>query len=1011
MNSNTVGILYLFSLIWSLKKLIFEIFLSKGICLERFQTKSGSWAIVTGASEGIGREFSLQLAQNRFNIILIARSKDKLKALSKEIENTYAIKTIVHIMDFSIARDEDYEELERIIENLDIRVLINNVGLSHEMPTPFTLTTPCKISDIITVNCIATLKITKLVIPKMIIRKNGLILTMSSFSGITPTPLLATYSGSKAFLTTWSQALAEELKSEGIVVQAINSYFVVSAMSKIQKSSFFVPTPKQFVKTVLCSIGLQRGAATPYTMTPYPSHSILNWFLENVAFKLSRSYLLKHNLKTLQKIRSRALQKQSSILMKKDKLDKYDLKYYDSYAHHGIHEEMLKDEIRTLSYRDAIYQNKDLFHDKVVLDVGCGTGILSMFAAKAGARLVIGVDMSDIIHQAEKIIKINGMSDKILLIKGRMEDITLPVEKVDIIVSEWMGYFLLYESMLEAVIFARDAYLKKDGLMFPSKAIMFIAGIEDAEYKQEKIGFWSDVYGFDFTPIQELAMKEPLVDTVEFRAVVTDPYRLLALDLYNVKKENLSFVKKWELKARRKDYIHAIIAWFDIEFEGSHKPVKFSTGPHAKYTHWRQTVFYLNDVISEGEIIHGTITNVPNQKNRRDLDITIEYTFNKNESSINNICSYMMLIHGCSFKKRAPYAIKCIRKFATLHMGTKDVRIDPQLNKEVFKRGIKGVPYRLRLRLSRKRNDEENTKERLYTYVQVVNVPDGAKGLQTTGLTGLLGLGTYHVFKFGLPFSRFFGYKWGHSEPIFVDNKEWIDLTLSKITDFNHNCKIFRFDFPSKKSVSGLQVASALLTKFESPSQPTVIRAYTPISHEETQGYLELLIKKYENGPMSSHIHDMKINDKLSFKGPILKYPWNRNMHDRIVLIAGGTGITPMYQLIRKIFQDKEDKTDITEKDILLRKEFQQLKKKHQDRFHVIYILDNPPENWKGVSGRINKDLLKLILPDPLTKNIKIFVCGPPGFYQAISGMKRSTDQGELEGFLKELGYSKEQVM
>ncbi|KAG5440617.1 hypothetical protein PCK2_000327 [Pneumocystis canis] len=89
-------------------------------------------------------------------------------------------------------------------------------------------------------------------------------------------------------------------------------------------------------------------------------------------------------------------------------------------------------------------------------------------------------------------------------------------------------------------------------------------------------------------------------------------------------------------------------------------------------------------------------------------------------------------VHGCSFKKRAPYAIKCIRQFATFHMGTKDVRIDPQLNKEVFKRGIKGVPHRLRLRLSRKRNDEENTKERLYTYVQVVSVPNGAKGLQTT---------------------------------------------------------------------------------------------------------------------------------------------------------------------------------------------------------------------------------------------------------------------------------------
>ena len=75
-----------------------------------------------------------------------------------------------------------------------------------------------------------------------------------------------------------------------------------------------------------------------------------------------------------------------------------------SYDHHGIHEEMLKDEVRTRSYRDSIYQNKHLFKDKVVLDVGCGTGILSMFAAKAGAKHVIGVDMSSIIQKAKKIV-------------------------------------------------------------------------------------------------------------------------------------------------------------------------------------------------------------------------------------------------------------------------------------------------------------------------------------------------------------------------------------------------------------------------------------------------------------------------------------------------------------------------------------------------------------------------------------------------------------------------------
>ncbi|RKO95392.1 S-adenosyl-L-methionine-dependent methyltransferase, partial [Caulochytrium protostelioides] len=127
--------------------------------------------------------------------------------------------------------------------------------------------------------------------------------------------------------------------------------------------------------------------------------------------------------------------------------------YFDSYAHYGIHEEMLKDEVRTKSYRDAIMLNSHLFKDKVVLDVGCGTGILCMFASRAGAKRVIGVDMSDIIDHAKIVVRDNGFTeDQILLLKGKMEEVELPVQHVDIIISEWMGYCLLYESMLNTVL-------------------------------------------------------------------------------------------------------------------------------------------------------------------------------------------------------------------------------------------------------------------------------------------------------------------------------------------------------------------------------------------------------------------------------------------------------------------------------------------------------------------------------------------------------------------------------
>jgi protein arginine N-methyltransferase 1 len=181
--------------------------------------------------------------------------------------------------------------------------------------------------------------------------------------------------------------------------------------------------------------------------------------------------------------------------------------------------------------------------------------------------------------------------------------------------------------MLDTVLYARDKYLKPDGLIFPDKATIFMAGIEDGEYKEEKIGFWDNVWGFDYTPLKKTAMTEPLVDTVDIKAVVTDPTAVITLDLYTVTTADLAFSKSFSLKVRRNDFVHALIAWFDIEFSKCHKPIRFSTGPHTKYTHWKQTVFYLHDVLTveADEQITGVLDNKPNDKNKRDLDIKITY--------------------------------------------------------------------------------------------------------------------------------------------------------------------------------------------------------------------------------------------------------------------------------------------------------------------------------------------------------------------------------------------------
>ncbi|KAI9775047.1 MAG: hypothetical protein M1839_001599 [Geoglossum umbratile] len=304
-----LGFIYAFTKILSYVRVLLSLFLLNGISLRKFGPK-GSWAAITGASDGIGKEFALQLASKGFNVVLVSRTESKLKALAREIEAKHAdIQTKILAMDFAKNNDEDYNRLAALVDGLDVAVLINNVGKSHDIPVPFLLTPTQEMNDIITINCVGTLKVSQTIAPGMVQRRRGLILTMGSFGGLLPTPLLATYSGSKAFLQQWSTALGSELKPHGVQVELVLSYLVTSSMSKIRRPSLFIPNPKNFVRAVLGKIGRTGGAqGIAYTSTPYWSHGIMHWALETFA-GLSNAFVVNRNGAMHESIRKRALKK------------------------------------------------------------------------------------------------------------------------------------------------------------------------------------------------------------------------------------------------------------------------------------------------------------------------------------------------------------------------------------------------------------------------------------------------------------------------------------------------------------------------------------------------------------------------------------------------------------------------------------------------------------------------------------------------------------------------------
>lgn len=308
--------------------------------------------------------------------------------------------------------------------------------------------------------------------------------------------------------------------------------------------------------------------------------------------------------------------------------------YFQFYGYLSQQQNMMQDYVRTSTYQKAIHSNSIDFTDKVILDVGAGSGILSFFALQAGARKVYAVEASSMAKHAQLLVQSNNSAGRIEVIAGKIEEIELP-EPVDIIISEPMGYMLLNERMLETYLHAKKWFRSREqGRMFPSRGDLHIAPFTDAQLYIEqtsKANFWfsKDFHGVDLRALHSAATNEyfrqPIVDTFDIRICMAKTIRH-TIDFQEAHETDLHCISiPLEFIANQTGHIHGLAFWFDVAFIGSQQTVWLSTAPSQPLTHWYQVRCLLSTplFVNKGQQINGSCVLKANKRQSYDVDIEL----------------------------------------------------------------------------------------------------------------------------------------------------------------------------------------------------------------------------------------------------------------------------------------------------------------------------------------------------------------------------------------------------
>ena len=306
-----------------------------------------------------------------------------------------------------------------------------------------------------------------------------------------------------------------------------------------------------------------------------------------------------------------------------------------------VYSSIFDQHISTLSFRAAIEINSEFFEDKTVLVINSGIGLYSLFCGKAGAKKVYSIEPNKTYFKFQKkIVQLNKYQDIIEVYNCDVEDI-YNIEKVDIIVCEWMGNFLLSNSFLRSVIYARDKFLVRDGLIFPDKATLYICGIQDEEFKQSKFKMWDNVYNVNMSCVKNVSFKDPYIDTFNKKNILSTICPIFEVDLYKIKESEINFSNSYELIFNKNDNLSALAGWFDVEFSKTPNKIKFTTSPFNQYTRWKQTIFYLekNIKVYKGSVLNGSfcVRVDPNSQDMNCIDIKISYQLVNKNANYNKI--------------------------------------------------------------------------------------------------------------------------------------------------------------------------------------------------------------------------------------------------------------------------------------------------------------------------------------------------------------------------------------